>query len=80
VYRLVQNRQIPFIKISGKAIRFRQDDIEQWLSSKSFFPCTDYPRRKTAVTNLRQRKIPNNHILRIVDSARKNILKEAKNV
>lgn len=80
IYRLIQNRKIPFIKISGKAIRFRQDDIEQWLSSKSFSPCTDYSMRKAAVTNLRQRGMTNNHIQRIVDSTRNKILKEVKNV
>lgn len=32
VYRMVQKREIPFIKIRGR-VRFRDEDIEQYLKS-----------------------------------------------
>jgi len=81
IYRLVQNRRIPFIKISGKVIRFRQDEIEQWLSSKSYSPSNDhYARPVGTVTKLKQSRLSNSHINRIIDSTKKSILKEEKNV
>jgi excisionase family DNA binding protein len=81
VYRLVQTRRIPFIKISGKAVRFRQDDIEQWLLSKTCSPCAEHNSRPAgAVTSLKQRRLTNSHINRIIDSAKKSILKEVKHV
>ncbi len=81
VYRLVETRRIPFIKISGKVIRFRQDEIEQWLLSKSYAPYFDHnPKAAGTVSNLKQRRLSNSHINRIIDSAKKSILKEVKHV
>jgi len=35
VYRLVYKRQIPFIKLSRKALRFKRESIERWIESRS---------------------------------------------
>jgi excisionase family DNA binding protein len=31
VYHRVENREIPFIRLTGKTVRFRKESIESWL-------------------------------------------------
>ena len=31
----VSQRRIPFVRISNRCVRFRHEDIEQWISEKS---------------------------------------------
>jgi len=33
VYSLVYKREIPFIKLNGKGLRFVRSDIEAWINS-----------------------------------------------
>ena len=33
VYRLVQKRKVPFVRVGTRAIRFRSTDLEAWLRS-----------------------------------------------
>ncbi len=35
VYLYVTQKRIPFIRMSGKLIRFREADIEDWIKGKS---------------------------------------------
>jgi excisionase family DNA binding protein len=32
IYKLIREGKIPFVRMVGKAVRFRESDIEQWLS------------------------------------------------
>jgi excisionase family DNA binding protein len=38
VYRLVARRRIPYIRFSIRGIRFRVEDFEEWLRSKTITP------------------------------------------
>jgi excisionase family DNA binding protein len=38
VYRLVALRRIPYIRFSIRGIRFRVEDFEEWLRSKTITP------------------------------------------
>ena len=38
VYRLVARRRIPYIRFSIREIRFRVEDFEEWLRSKTITP------------------------------------------
>lgn len=35
IYQLVHNQQIPYIKMSHRAIRFRTDAIDKWLTERT---------------------------------------------
>ena len=37
IYKLVEEEEIPYIKI-GKSLRFKREDIETWIESKRFKP------------------------------------------
>lgn len=37
VYRLIENRRIPFYKISG-SLRFKESDIEEYINSSRIEP------------------------------------------
>ena len=38
VYRLVEQGRIPFIKMNGLGLRFRRDDLDEWLQGGTFKP------------------------------------------
>jgi len=38
VYRLVARRRIPYVRFSIRGIRFRVEDFEDWLRSKTIAP------------------------------------------
>lgn len=35
VYKLVRQQRIPFTRVAGKAVRFRESDIEGWLEESN---------------------------------------------
>lgn len=48
IYKLVRQKRVPFIRVAGKALRFRESDIENWLedgNGKQYVRdrCTDKP-------------------------------------
>lgn len=38
VYHLVSQKRIPFIRLSGRCLRFRRSDIEAWIAVKAVTP------------------------------------------
>ena len=52
LYRLVQTRRIPFVRLNGKTLFFRESEIEAWLAKQSAEPAVgryvrDVPRKVT---------------------------------
>ena len=41
VYYLVHRRQIPFVRLGRRLVRFRRSQIEQWLISNTGVPAED---------------------------------------
>lgn len=35
IYKMICEKRIPFLKISGRCVRFWEADIERWLKSKT---------------------------------------------
>jgi excisionase family DNA binding protein len=35
IYHLISRRSIPCVKLSKRCVRFRQSELEQWISSHS---------------------------------------------
>lgn len=77
VYGFVRKKKIPTIKISRRCVRFRFEDIEAWLKSKSqSAEQAVYEPYKTKSPG-RPRKgglVKNDSIDRIVNTARKEVL------
>ena len=34
VYRMIQLRRVPFVKLAGGAVRFRPESIERWVQGQ----------------------------------------------
>ena len=35
IYHLVSQRRIPFVRLSGRCLRFRPSDLEAWIATKT---------------------------------------------
>jgi len=75
IYQLVFKKKIPAFHLSGRALRFRESDINQWLKSK-FVPADGtIPEVKTKGKRGRPRKskIANDFVDNIVETAKREI-------
>lgn len=76
IYSLVNQKRIPFIKLSGKLLRFKSSEIEKWLDgfhssadSKDHIPTK---KRATKGTN----KFPRNRIEALIESVKSEVLQK----
>ena len=44
LYHWVSQRRVPFVRLSGRCIRFRPSDLEAWLAEKVEAPREGWPR------------------------------------
>lgn len=55
IRRMVSQRTIPFVKI-GRSVRFKSDDIDQWLSTKRVYTKNEINRAATTIVAVSQMK------------------------
>ena len=79
VYGMVFKKRIPCLKISGRLLRFKESEIAEWLQNKAqstgegILPNTKSSKRSPASS----RGIgANDEVRRIIELAKKNILKD----
>ena len=78
IYSWTSKKKIPFIRLSGKLVRFRESEIQKWLEERSVDPGQQAAHMKSAPGN-RLRKIRNpaiadDFVESIVKSAQREVL------
>jgi excisionase family DNA binding protein len=75
LYQWTHRGAIPHIKISKRMIRFREEEVMEWLDSKACQPGTEKPQQKRGKNTGRPRKAQkNDEIDRMVQAAREEVL------
>ena len=72
VYKLVYEKRIPVIKISRKMLRFKPEDIEEWLQKLKAENST-----VTVKTNRGRKptkKVNNNFVNKVIEQAKREVL------
>jgi excisionase family DNA binding protein len=76
VYGLVHKKQIPAVKISRRCLRFRPQDIEKWLASKSQW--VQERKEQIPIRQARARgksSMSDSRVTRLVENAKREVLK-----
>ncbi|MGO9016679.1 MAG: helix-turn-helix transcriptional regulator [Dissulfurispiraceae bacterium] len=68
LYQLVHEKRIPFIKVSHKAVRFRESELTEWLKQGGAGPCTR--QRPGKVRKPRAARAAKSSVDQLVESAK----------
>lgn len=76
LYCWVYRKKIPYIKLGKRCLRFRENDILQWLTSKEVHPRTAETSQKARIKRVRSKPPKaDDDIQRLVNNAKKDVLK-----
>ncbi len=75
VYKLVYEKRIPVLKISSKMLRFRKQDIDEWIQKCLHNTKQTITHTKQTITHTSHKKIDKQQINKIIEQAKKEILR-----
>ena len=74
IYALVAKKKIPYVKLTGKLLRFRWPDIHIWVENCAIYPSSVAPRIKSKGNSVSKRSKADNRLDQIVNRAKREVL------
>ena len=77
LYSWVHQKKIPFVKLGKRTLRFKENDILEWIADKAVRPQTAESSQSTRIKRPRSRPPKaDDDVQRFVNNAKKDILKK----
>jgi len=77
IYSLVCRRRIPYVKLTGRILRFRLSELQKWIENANYINTTlTHTVRKTKTPPKSKGTISTDQIDRLIQWAKKEALKE----